>query len=86
LRLRWRQIRQREGVAVRGGRRAVYIIAMTANVMQGDRERCLDAGMSDYIAKPTRTEDLHAALERCQSTIAGSEAIDDRAGLIAAAR
>jgi signal transduction histidine kinase/CheY-like chemotaxis protein len=69
------QIRQREGVAGRGGR-AVYIIAMTANVMHGDRERCLNAGMDDYIAKPTRIEDLHGALERCQTAIAASEAID----------
>ncbi|MCK6555166.1 response regulator [Candidatus Binatia bacterium] len=43
-----------------------YIIAMTADAMQGDRERCLDAGMDDYIAKPVRTEDLRAALERCR--------------------
>ena len=40
------------------------IIAMTANAMQGDRERCLEAGMDDYIAKPVRIEDLSAALER----------------------
>jgi len=40
------------------------IIAMTANAMQGDRERCLKAGMDDYIAKPMRAEDLRIALER----------------------
>jgi PAS domain S-box len=43
----------------------IYIIAMTANAMQGDRERCLEAGMDDYISKPTRPDDLHAALARC---------------------
>jgi PAS domain S-box-containing protein len=43
----------------------VRIIAMTANAMQGDRERCLEAGMDDYISKPTRPEDLQAALVRC---------------------
>jgi CheY-like chemotaxis protein len=41
------------------------IIAMTAEAMLGDRERCLEAGMDDYVAKPIRIADLRAALERC---------------------
>jgi CheY-like chemotaxis protein len=39
------------------------IVAMTGNAMHGDRERCLEAGMDDYISKPVRVEDLHAAIE-----------------------
>jgi protein-histidine pros-kinase len=40
------------------------IIAMTAHAMQGDRERCLEAGMDDYIAKPIQTAQLLAILEQ----------------------
>ena len=41
------------------------IVAMTAEAMTGDRERCLDAGMDDYITKPVRMPELEAALARC---------------------
>ncbi len=40
------------------------IVAMTAEAMTGDRERCLDAGMDDYITKPVRMAELEAALAR----------------------
>lgn len=51
-------IRKMEGKSAR-----TPIIAMTANAMQGDRERCLAAGMDDYVAKPIRPKELQAVLE-----------------------
>ncbi len=44
--------------------RHVPIIAMTANAMQGDRERCLEAGMDDYLPKPIRFQDLADVLQK----------------------
>jgi CheY-like chemotaxis protein len=42
----------------------IPVIAMTANAMQGDRERCIAAGMNDYVSKPVQTVALAAVLER----------------------
>ncbi len=54
-----REIREREGT-----QRHTPIIAMTANAMQGDKEKTLEAGMDEYISKPVKLEELGAVLER----------------------
>ncbi|TAK95924.1 MAG: response regulator [Aquabacterium sp.] len=46
------------------GLAAVPIVALTANIFPGERQRCVDAGMNDYLGKPFRREDLHAVLMR----------------------
>jgi signal transduction histidine kinase/CheY-like chemotaxis protein len=51
-----------------GSQRHTPVIAMTAGVMEGDRERCLAAGMDDYVSKPVRIEDLGAAIGRWLSS------------------
>jgi CheY-like chemotaxis protein len=52
-----------------GGGRHVMIIAMTANAMEGDREKCLETGMDDYLAKPVTLEKLTEVLERAVTMI-----------------
>jgi len=50
------------------------IIALTANTMQGDQEICLNAGMTDYLAKPVRLEELTNKLEKY--SLAKKESLD----------
>jgi CheY-like chemotaxis protein/HPt (histidine-containing phosphotransfer) domain-containing protein len=65
----------------------VPIIAMTANVMKGDREKCLEAGMDDYVSKPLDSEHLLQVLTRWTRTStpsaqsAPAQAIDIEAAL-----
>ena len=65
-----REIRRREG-----GRLHTPIIAMTANAMDSDRQRCLDAGMDDYLSKPVRAPLLRAALERWRPARSAEDAV-----------
>ena len=58
-----RRIREGEQTGVR-----IPIVAMTAHAMKGDRERCLDTGMDDYIAKPIRADALWETIERLVPT------------------
>lgn len=46
------------------GRQSVPIVALTANAMSGDRERCIEAGMDDYLAKPVRKAQLQDVIAR----------------------
>lgn len=57
-----REIRRR--VAARELRQSIQIIALTANVLTGDRELCLEAGMDDDLTKPIEVQQLQSKLEK----------------------
>ncbi|MHB1834933.1 MAG: response regulator, partial [Solirubrobacteraceae bacterium] len=73
------EIRRRQS----GGPR-LPIVALTAHALQGDRQRCLDAGMDDYLAKPLRLQTLQALIDRTPSlkaSVTPAEQVFDPAAL-----
>jgi PAS domain S-box-containing protein len=71
------QLRARESA---GGRR-VPVAAMTAHAMKGDRERCLAAGMDDYLTKPVQATELARVLAQLAPSAAVAPAFDEEAAL-----
>jgi CheY-like chemotaxis protein len=68
---------EKQQASLTGTTRRVYIIAMTANTKADHRDRCLQAGMDDYINKPVQLPELEAALHRGLADRAAQKAIEE---------
>ncbi|HOC56995.1 MAG TPA: response regulator [Verrucomicrobiota bacterium] len=67
---------EKQQAAAAGVTRRVYIIAMTANTKADNRDKCLQAGMDDFIRKPVQLPELEAALHRALADRASQKALD----------
>ncbi len=72
----------RRSWAMAGSWRPVPIVAMTAHAMAGDRQRCLEAGMDDYVAKPIKPRELFAAIARVRDSVDASEMSSPESSLL----